>query len=172
MASPAEGGKTWGQQLYAEVADRVDRERIHFVGRVPHPLMIETLSLSSAHVYYTYPFVLSWSLLEAMAAECLVLGSDTPPVRDAITHGVDGILNDFFDVEALSDAMIEACRAPEKFLPLRKAARETILRRYDRATICEPAWTALVHPCWGSADAGAAAARRHGVAGALRRNAV
>jgi glycosyltransferase involved in cell wall biosynthesis len=143
---PAEGGKTWGKQLFAEVADRVDRDRIHFVGRVPHPLMIETLTLSSAHVYYTYPFVMSWSLLEAMATECLVLGSDTPPVRDAITHGVDGILNDFFDVDALSDAMIEACRNPEKFKPMRSAARETVLKRFDRATICEPAWINLVTP--------------------------
>lgn len=143
---PAGKGATWGQRLFAEVADRVDRDRIHFVGRVPHALMIEALSLSSAHVYYTYPFVMSWSLLEAMATECLVLGSDTPPVRDAITPGVDGILNDFFDVEALSDAMIEACRNPDKFTEMRKAARQTIIRRYDRATICEPAWTALVEP--------------------------
>ena len=143
---PAEKGKTWGQTLFAEIADRVDRSRIHFVGRVPHSLMIEVLSLSSAHVYYTYPFVMSWSLLEAMATECLVLGSDTAPVRDAITPGVDGILNDFFDVEALSDAMIEACRNPQRFTEMRKAARETILRRYDRATICQPAWTALVEP--------------------------
>ena len=89
---------------------------------------------------------MSWSLLEAMATECLVLGSDTAPVRDAITHGVDGILNDFFDVEALSDAMIEACRNPQRFTEMRKAARETILSRYDRATICRPAWTALVEP--------------------------
>jgi glycosyltransferase involved in cell wall biosynthesis len=143
---PADKGTTWGKRLYAEVADRVDRSRIHFVGRVPHALMLETLSLSSAHVYYTYPFVMSWSLLEAMACECLVLGSDTPPVRDAITPGVDGILNDFFDVDALSDAMIEACRNPQKFAGMRKAARETIIRRYDRKTICEPAWTALVEP--------------------------
>jgi glycosyltransferase involved in cell wall biosynthesis len=144
--NPAVKGTTWGKRVYAEIADRVDRSRIHFVGRVPHALMIEALSLSSAHVYYTYPFVMSWSLLEAMATECLVLGSDTPPVRDAITPGVDGILNEFFDVDALSDAMIEACRNPDKFKDMRKAARETIIRRYDRATICQPAWTALVEP--------------------------
>jgi glycosyltransferase involved in cell wall biosynthesis len=143
---PADKGTTWGQRLFGEVANRVDRERIHFVGRVPHQLMIETLSLSSAHVYYTYPFVMSWSLLEAMAAECLVLGSDTPPVRDAITPGVDGILNDFFDVDALADAMIEACRNPQKFVGIRKAARETVLRNWDRETIHQPAWLNLVEP--------------------------
>jgi glycosyltransferase involved in cell wall biosynthesis len=149
--TPAEAGTSWGKKLYAEVADRVDRSRLHFVGRVPHTLMLETLSLSSAHVYYTYPFVMSWSLLEAMAVECLVLGSDTPPVRDAITSGVDGILNDFFDVEALSDAMIEACRNPSKFRDMRAAARETVIRRYDRATVCQPAWTGLVEPMLGRA---------------------
>jgi glycosyltransferase involved in cell wall biosynthesis len=143
---PAEKGTTWGQKLFGEVADLVDRERIHFVGRVPHSLMIETLSLSSAHVYYTYPFVMSWSLLEAMATECLVLGSDTPPVRDAITPDVDGILNDFFDVDALADAMIEACRNPQKFAGMRKAARETVLRNWDRETIHQPAWLNLVEP--------------------------
>lgn len=143
---PAEGKLTWGQQLFAEISDKVDRSRIHFVGRVAHPVMLEALSLSWAHVYYTYPFVLSWSCLEAMATECLVLGSDTPPVRDAITRGKDGILNDFFDVAALSGAMIEACRAPEKFVEMRKAARQTIEQRWDRATICEPAWLRLVEP--------------------------
>ena len=89
---------------------------------------------------------MSWSLLEAMAVECLVLGSDTAPVRDAITPGVDGILNDFFDVEVLADAMIEACHSPERFTGMRRAARETVIRRYDRATICQPAWTRLVAP--------------------------
>ena len=143
---PADGNTTWGQTLFSEVADKVDRARIHFVGRVPHALMIEALSLSSAHVYYTYPFVLSWSLLEAMSTECLIIGSDTAPVRDAITHGQNGILNDFFDVEALSTALIAACRTPEQFAPLRKAARQTILERFDRATICEPAWLRLVEP--------------------------
>ena len=140
---PSDGDKTWGQRLFAEVADRVDRERIHFVGRVPHPLMIETLSLSSAHVYYTYPFVLSWSLLESMATECLVIASDTPPVRDAVTDGKDGILLDFFDVDALSAKLIEACKHPKRFNAMRKAARRTVLQRFDRATICEPAWVKL-----------------------------
>ncbi len=143
---PADKGTTWGQTLFAEVADSVDRSRIHFVGRVPHALMLEVLSLSSAHVYYTYPFVMSWSLLEAMALECLVLGSDTAPVRDAITPGVDGILNDFFDVQALADAMIDACRNPERFAEMRRAARQTVIRRFDRATISQPAWTRLVAP--------------------------
>ena len=118
------GGQSWKDKMLAEVGDRLDMNRVHFTGRVPHPQMQAALSMSWAHVYYTYPFVLSWSLVEAMAAECLVLASDTAPVRDAITSGQEGILNDFFDVEALSAAMIDACENPERYRPLRKAARE------------------------------------------------
>jgi glycosyltransferase involved in cell wall biosynthesis len=148
---PAEGKQTWGNRLFGEVAGKVDRKRIHFVGRVPHQVMLETLSMSWAHVYYTYPFVLSWSALEAMACECLLIGSDTGPVRDAVTNGKDGILLDFFDVDALSDALIDACRNPKKYASMRRAARKTVIRRFDRATICEPAWLDLVHPLLESA---------------------
>lgn len=143
---PAPGKQTWGNKLFAEVAGKLDRSRIHFVGRVPHAVMLEALSMSWAHVYYTYPFVLSWSALEAMACECLVIGSDTGPVRDAISNGKDGILLDFFDVGALSDALIDACRNPRKYAAMRKAARKTVIKRFDRATICEPAWLDLVRP--------------------------
>ncbi|WP_396595198.1 glycosyltransferase [Brevundimonas sp. R86498] len=136
-------GETWGKKLRAELGDRLDMGRVHFVGRVPHRQMMDALSISWGHVYYTYPFILSWSLVEAMACECLILGSDTGPVRDAITPGVNGILNDFFDTAALSDAMARACETPEAFAPLRQAARETALARFDRDTIGVPAWMAL-----------------------------
>jgi glycosyltransferase involved in cell wall biosynthesis len=143
------GGKlanqqTWKEKMLVEVGDQLDQSRLHFVGRVPHTDMISALSLSSAHVYYTYPFVLSWSLVEAMACECLILGSDTGPVRDAITHGENGILNDFFDVDALSNAMIDACVNPSKYEKMRKAARKTALRQFDKDTVGIPAWMALI----------------------------
>ena len=128
----------------AEVEDRLDMSRVHFPGRVPHGWMLDALSISAAHVYYTYPFVLSWSLLEAMASECLVLASDTAPLRDAVLDGVNGRLLDFFDVEALSRAMIEACTRPGDFAAMRRAARETVLAKFDRAKVCQPAWLALV----------------------------
>ena len=113
--------------------------------------MLATLSLSNAHVYFTYPFVMSWSLLDAMAAECLVVGSDTAPVRDAITHGENGLLVDFFDVEGLSRHLIAACREPEKYLPLRGAARTTVVQRFDRASVCLPAWLKLIDGVLGGA---------------------
>lgn len=143
------GGKlanqqTWKAKMLKEVGDRIDQSRLHFVGRVPHTEMINALSLSSAHVYYTYPFVLSWSLVEAMACECLILGSDTGPVRDAVTHGETGILNDFFDVDALSNAMIDACVNPSKYENMRKAARKTAIGQFDKDTVGIPAWMALI----------------------------
>ena len=126
------GGKGWKPWLLEELGDRLDRSRVHFMGRVPHAQMIEAFSISWAHVYYTYPFVLSWSLVEAMACECLVIASDTPPVRDAMTDGEDGALLPFFDVAALSAALIRAAREPEAFRAMRRRARASA-RRYDAA---------------------------------------
>lgn len=144
-------GQTWKGKMLAEVGDGLDMNRLHFLGRVPHPQMIAALSMSWAHVYYTYPFVLSWSLVEAMACECLILGSDTAPVRDAITPGVEGVLNDFFDVPALSAAMIDACADPARYLAMRQAARATALRLFDRETVGVPAWLDLVRELIGPA---------------------
>ena len=78
------------------------------------------------------------------------VADDIGPVRDAITNGKDGILLDFFDIDALSNALIAACREPKKYAAMRKAARQTILKRYDRATICEPKWLELVQPMLGT----------------------
>jgi glycosyltransferase involved in cell wall biosynthesis len=94
--------------------------------------MLAALRLSTAHVYYTYPFVLSWSLVEAMASGCYVIASDTPPLHDAIEDGGNGRLLPFFDVEALSGAMIAACRDPQASAPLRAAARETAVAKFSR----------------------------------------
>jgi glycosyltransferase involved in cell wall biosynthesis len=137
-------GRTWAELILDEVKDGLDPARVHFTGRVSYEAFIDALSLSWAHVYLTYPFVLSWSLLEAMACECLVIGSDTAPVRDAITAGESGVLVDFFDVAGLTDALIEACRSPRRFDPLRRAARATVEARYDRARVCLPGWMELI----------------------------
>lgn len=126
------GGKGWKAALLAELGDRLDLSRVHFMGRVPHDTMIDAFSIGAAHVYYTYPFVLSWSLVEAMATECLILAGDTLPVRDAVTDGVEGRLLPFFDIAALSDAMIAAAREPDRFAPMRAAARVRALAGFDR----------------------------------------
>jgi len=136
-------GATWKSRFLDEVKGRLDLKRVHFVGTVPYPEMLAALSISRAHVYYTYPFVLSWSLLEAMACECLVIGSDTAPVGDAITSGENGLLLDFFNHGALADAVIAACRRPEDFRHLRSTARETVVSSFNRPD-CAKAWVDLL----------------------------
>ena len=101
------------------------------------------MRLSTAHVYYTYPFVLSWSLAEALALGCYVVASDTAPLHDAMEDGVNGRLLPFFDVAALSETLIQACRHPEASAPLRKAARETAVEKFSRVKGRE-AWLALL----------------------------
>ena len=140
---PAKGG-TWLQTLRAEQGDRLDWSRVHILPPLPHKQLHRVFSNTTAHVYLTYPFVLSWSLLEAMACEAIVVASDTAPVRDAIRHGENGLLVDFFDAEAMAQQLAEVCRDPGRFAPLRAAARETVVREYDRATICDPAWLELI----------------------------
>jgi glycosyltransferase involved in cell wall biosynthesis len=127
---------------------RLDPARVHFLGRLPHRHMLAVLSISAAHVYYTYPFVLSWSLLEAMASECLIVASDTAPVRDAIRHGENGLLLGFFDREALAAALVEACRRPADFAALRRRARATVIERFNRAD-CTRAWMRLLEEVGG-----------------------
>jgi glycosyltransferase involved in cell wall biosynthesis len=130
-ASP--NGKDWTSWMLDELGNRLDRSRVHFVGKVPHAQLIDAFSISSAHVYYTYPFVLSWSLVEAMAAECTIIASDTPPLHDAVTDGVEGVLLPFFDTAALSGKLIEALREPEKFAGMGQAARQRALRDFDQS---------------------------------------
>lgn len=136
-------GRSWKAHCLDGLEDRLDLSRVHFLGRLPHEEMLAALRLSTAHVYYSYPFVLSWSLLEAMASGCYLIGSDTPPVRDAIEDGVNGKLLGFFDVDALSAALIDACRRPGAFAAQRAAARETAVERFDAAA-GRAAWLALI----------------------------
>jgi glycosyltransferase involved in cell wall biosynthesis len=138
-------GMTWKSKMLAEVGDGLDLARLHFVGTVPHADMLALMSLSAAHVYLTYPFALSWSFLEAMALGCLVVGSRTAPVEEVIEHGRNGLLVDFFDPAALADTLAESCtRGRAASERMRQAARQTVLDRYDRRRVSEPAWLKLI----------------------------
>lgn len=117
-------GQTWREKMLAETC--IDLERTHFVGRVPHPAYVRLLQVSAAHVYLTYPFVLSWSALEAMACSALVIGSDTAPVREVISDGENGLLVPFFDVEAIADTVCAAIDDPKRFAGVRKHARDSV----------------------------------------------
>jgi glycosyltransferase involved in cell wall biosynthesis len=136
-------GRTWKQTLLDEVGPTLDLSRVHFVGRVPHDQFVRLMQVTSAHAYLSYPFVLSWSMLEAMAAGALVIGSRTSPVEEVIEDGVNGRLVDFFDVAAWSSALIEALENPERFRGIRAKARRTVLDRYDLKT-CLPRMVAFV----------------------------
>lgn len=141
---PPKDGRRWKDIYLDEVKDRLDLSRVHFVGKLPYPTFVSLLQVSRAHAYLTYPFVLSWSMLEAMSVGALVIGSDTAPVREVIRHGENGIMVDFFDIAGWSRAMTEALAAPERFAPLRAAARQTVLDRYDLRSICLPQTVAMV----------------------------
>jgi glycosyltransferase involved in cell wall biosynthesis len=134
-APPAE--TTWKSLFLREVESRIDRRRVHFLGRVSHETYLKVLQVSTAHVYLTYPFVLSWSMLEAMSAGCVVIGSDTPPVQEII-DGNNGILVPFFDIEQWSDRVIDVLANRERYQTMRESARQFVKRNFDAETICVP----------------------------------
>ncbi|MHC1699958.1 MAG: glycosyltransferase family 4 protein [Humidesulfovibrio sp.] len=123
----------WRELLLAEVGPRLDLSRLVFTGQIPHRDYRTLLQVSAAHVYLTYPFVLSWSMLEAMSCGCLVLGSATPPVQEVLRHGENGLLFDFFDTEALAALVENALTRPGDFAALRQQARQDISANYDIA---------------------------------------
>jgi glycosyltransferase involved in cell wall biosynthesis len=145
-ARPKDGRK-WKDIFAAEVRAQIpdaDWARVHFVGKVPYNLFITLLQLSTVHVYLTYPFVLSWSLLEAMSAGCSIVASDTKPLREAIQHDVTGRLVNFFDTAALTDEICSLLDAPEVRARLGASARDFAQAHYDLSTVCLPAQLAWV----------------------------
>jgi glycosyltransferase involved in cell wall biosynthesis len=132
------GEKGWKEHILAEMRDQLDLSRVHFMGKVPYASFRALLHVSRVHAYLTYPFVLSWSMIEAMAAGCHIVASDTAPVTEAITDGQNGTLVNFFDVAAWSEKLTEALADPARFQPLRDAARQTALARYDLRRHCLP----------------------------------
>jgi len=135
--SPPEGEKSWVAKYLRE--NPVDLGRVRFLGTLPYPLFVKALQVSACHVYLTYPFVLSWSLIEALAAGCMVVGSATAPVMEVIEHGRNGLLFDFFDPRALAETIARVLSDPPGTARMRREARRTAVERYDRRTVCLPA---------------------------------
>lgn len=128
----------WRAKLLAEVGPKLDLDRVHFPGRIPHDAYLRLLQISRAHAYLTYPFVLSWSLTEAMATGCQIIASDTEPVRELIRDGHGGRLVPFFDIPAWEAALIRALGPDAEAARLGAAARQVIREGYDLTRICLP----------------------------------
>ena len=145
-ARPANGQK-WKDIFAAEVRPQIadaDWARVHFLGNIPYQYFIPLLQLSTVHVYLTYPFVLSWSLLEAMSAGCAIVASDTQPLHEAITHDETGRLVNFFDVPSLANEVCALLDDPAARQRLGRNARAFAQANYDLQTVCLPRQLAWV----------------------------
>jgi glycosyltransferase involved in cell wall biosynthesis len=126
------------QEVRAQISD-ANWQRVHFLGHVPYQYFIPLLQLSSVHVYLTYPFVLSWSLLEAMSAGCAIVASDTQPLREAILQNETGRLVNFFDPAALTREVCALLDNPSERHRLGSNARAFAQSHYDLQSVCLPA---------------------------------
>jgi glycosyltransferase involved in cell wall biosynthesis len=131
-------GESYRSLYMREIEGNVDASRIHFLGKLPYDAYLDVLRLSSAHVYLTYPFVLSWSMLEAMACECLLIGSSTSPVQEVLQHERNGLLVDFFSPASISEAVVFALAHQKETARLRKQARMDVQSQYDLHQVCLP----------------------------------
>ena len=144
----AHGGQKWKDIFTAEVRPQIadaDWARVHFLGNIAYQHFIPLLQLSTVHVYLTYPFVLSWSLLEAMGVGCAIVASDTQPLHEAIRHNDTGRLVNFFDAAGLASEVCALLDDPAARLRLGQNARQFAQTHYDLKTICLPqqlAWVA------------------------------
>ncbi|MFV0423502.1 glycosyltransferase [Oleidesulfovibrio sp.] len=133
---PPEDGRSWKQVMLEHISplmsggEPVER-RVHFTGALPYVSYRRVLQASDAHIYLTRPFVLSWSMLEAMSCGALMVCSDTAPVQEVIQNGRNGLLTDFFSPVQLAKNVCEALASGREADALRAAARDTVLKSYD-----------------------------------------
>ncbi|KEF41552.1 MAG: hypothetical protein ER33_10730 [Cyanobium sp. CACIAM 14] len=118
-------------ELLALLGHRLPRERLHFLPTLPHRELLALFRISAAHVYLSYPYALSWSVLEAMACGALVVGSDNPPVSELIQHGRNGLLVPFNDAGRLADSLLGVLDDPGRFAAMAEAGQATVASRYE-----------------------------------------
>ena len=126
---PRPDGRLWREVMLAETGLA---ERVIHIPWLAHAELVRLFQVSAVHVYLSVPFVLSWSLLEAMACGCLIVGSATPPVREVVRDGVNGLLAPFFDEAALADRVLTGLSGTTGLAALRQEARLTVARGYER----------------------------------------
>lgn len=124
-------GKTYKGIMLEKLCEDLDLTRIHFTGMLPYYQYLQVLQASSVHVYLTVPFVLSWSMLEAMSAGCILIASSTAPVKEVIEDGINGLLVDFFSPQQIAERIEEVLNNPTHLNDLRAKARETVEERYS-----------------------------------------
>ncbi len=131
-------GSSWKRIFLDEVRSKLDLSRVHFVGNLAYSDFLRLLQVSTVHVYLTYPFVLSWSLLEAMSIGCAIVASNTGPLREVISPDENGILIDFFDRDALVSEVSKLLAEPKRRAELGASARKHVIEHYDLQRICLP----------------------------------
>jgi glycosyltransferase involved in cell wall biosynthesis len=139
--------RSWKDYFFDEVRSQLttsEADRIHYLGTLPYEDYLAILNVSAVHVYATYPFVLGWSLLEAMALECAIVASDVEPVREVIEDDVQGTLFPFHNPEELSDKIIALLTDPQLGRALGKAARRRVIEQFDLRTVCLPKLTTYI----------------------------
>lgn len=142
-SSDEDGG--FRAELEREVGHLIDWDRVHFLGQIPYASFMNVVRISRCHIYLTMPFVLSWSLLEAMSMQATIVASDVAPVREVIDHGENGLLVDFHAPDALAAQVAEVLAKPDAFAHLGPAARARVERDYDFLTVCLPDHVARIN---------------------------
>ena len=132
-------------EMEDELQGQIDWSRVHFLGRVPYDALCDIIRISRCHIYLTMPFVLSWSLLEAMSMQATVVAADVAPVREAVTHGETGMLVDFFDPDALAAQVVDVVANPGSYAHLGPNARAHVVETYDFLTRCLPEHIAQIN---------------------------
>jgi glycosyltransferase involved in cell wall biosynthesis len=131
-------GESWKTIFLRELDGQLDLSRIHFLGNVSYPIFLTLMQVSMVHIYLTYPFVLSWSCIEAMSAGCAIVSSDTAPVREVITNNQTGRLVDFFSPTEIATQVIDLIENKSERERLGLAARQFAIDNFDRQTVCLP----------------------------------
>ena len=142
--APSPDGRSFKDIFFSDISDEIDTDRVIFFGRVPYEEFIKVIQISSVHIYLTFPFILSWSILEAMSCESIIIGSNTDPVSEVIKDNENGFLVDFFDFKALSDNVNKVLKNKDKYKRIGVNARKTILDNFDLHKKCLPAQLDLV----------------------------
>jgi glycosyltransferase involved in cell wall biosynthesis len=142
--APPPPRSSFRDMMLQELGAKLDLARVHFVGMLDYHAYLKLLQVSSVHVYLTYPFVLSWSAIEAMACGCLIVASDTPPVREVLHDGSNALTVDFFAYKQLAQRIEAALDQPQQMKALREAARATAVSQFDLRRQLLPRWSALL----------------------------